>query len=65
MKKIKLLFKSGTTVDVNYSSKLFLELVEFLGKDHKVEAKNFSVNTKNLEGVFFEVSESKNQIEEN
>lgn len=55
MKKIVLLFKTGAIISVNYSSRLFTELTENLGKDHKVDAKNFSLNTKNLDGVFYEV----------
>lgn len=58
MKKINLLFKTGAIVSVGYSSKVYTELVENLGKDHKVDAKSFSVNTKNLEGVFFVVEET-------
>lgn len=58
MKTIKLLFKNGAIVSVLYSAKLFTELTENIGKDHKVNARNFSVNTKSLEGVFYEVEES-------
>lgn len=55
MKQINLLFKNGTLVSVPYSSKVYVELTENLGKDHKVEARTYSVNTKNLDGVFFVV----------
>lgn len=57
MKKIRLVFKSGAQVMVDYSAKMYGELVDNLGKDHKVEAKSYCVNTKALEGVFFEVEE--------
>ena len=56
-KSIRLLFKTGSEVKVLYSAKVFAELSENLGKDKKVEAKNFTVNTKDLTGVFFEVEE--------
>lgn len=57
MKKIMLVFKNGTTVTTNYSYAVYGEISENLGKDHKVEAKNFTVNTKALEGVFFFVED--------
>ena len=57
-KSIRLIFKTGAEVKVLYSAKIYAELSENLGKDHKVEAKNFTVNTKSLEGVFFEVEET-------
>lgn len=57
MKQLRLVFKSGNEVLVTYSSKIFTELSEFLGKDHKFEGKNFTVNTKELSGVFYEVKE--------
>ena len=56
MKKyIRLVFKTGAQVRVLYSAKIFAELTESLGKDRKVDAKNFSVNCKSLDGVFYEV----------
>lgn len=58
MKKITLVFKSGAIFSVLYSAKLFAELTDNIGKDHKVDAKNYSVNTKNLDGVFYEVEEA-------
>lgn len=54
-KSIRIIFKNGTQVVVSYSSRVYAELAENLGKDHKIDAKNFSVNTKSIEGVFFEV----------
>ena len=57
MKKIVLVFKSGVKQEVAYSSKMYGELVDNLGKDHKVEAKSYAVNCKELSGVFFEVEE--------
>ena len=55
MKQIVLVFKNGVTIPVTYSSKVYAELSDNLGKDHKVEAKNF--NTKNIDGIFFQVVE--------
>lgn len=57
MKQIVLVFKNGVTIPVTYSSKVYAELSDNLGKDHKVEAKNFTVNTKNVDGIFFQVVE--------
>ena len=58
MKKIVLVFKSGAQFTVDYSAKMYAELVDNLGKDHKVEAKSYAVNTKELSGVFFTVEEA-------
>jgi hypothetical protein len=57
MKTITLIFKSGAQIDVAYTYKVFNELQENLGKDHKMDAKNFSLNTKNLDGIFYSVTE--------
>ena len=57
-KKIRLVFKNGAQVEVLYSAKIFAELTENLGKDHKFEGKNFVVNTADLAGVFYEVEEA-------
>ena len=59
MKKIVLVFKNGVKQDVIYSSAMYKELVENLGKDHKAESKSYCVNTKELVGVFYEVEEVK------
>ena len=57
MKKIIIVFKSGAVISTGYSSKIYTELAENIGKDHKVDARNFSVNTKNIDGIFYEVEE--------
>ena len=59
MKKIVLVFKSGVKQEVIYSSKMYDEITENLGKDHKAEAKSYSVNCKELVGAFYEVEEVK------
>ena len=64
MKKILLVFKSGAEVSVDYSAKMYGELVDNLGKDHKVEAKSYAVNTKSLEGVFFYIKEEPAKAED-
>lgn len=58
MKKIVLVFKNGAIMDVAYSSKVYTEIDENLGKDHKVSAKSFAINTKNIDGVFFKVGDT-------
>lgn len=63
MKTIRLVFKSGAVVTVSYSAKVYAELDENLGKDHVVHARNFTLNTKNLEGIFFEISNEESNEE--
>jgi len=57
MKKIRILFKTGNEVCVAYSAKIFAELNDNLGKDHKAEFKNFTCNTKEIVAIFYEVEE--------
>ena len=57
-KRIRLIFKSGAITEVMYSSKAFTELCDNLGKDHVVETKNYSVNTKELQAAIFVPAEN-------
>jgi hypothetical protein len=52
-KKIQIVFKSGAVVLVQYSYAVYNELAANIGQDHKVEAKSFSANTKDIDGIFF------------
>lgn len=55
-KEIKIVFKNGVVVNTQYSYAVFKELNENMGKDHKVEVKNFSTNCKEIVGIFYEVN---------
>lgn len=57
-KSIVLVFKSGATVTTPYSYKIYQELIENIGKDHRIEGKNFVTNGKALDGVFFQAEEA-------
>lgn len=54
MKTIKIVYKSGAVVKTPYSYKIYQEMSENLGKDHRVSGKNFETNMKNIEGIYFE-----------
>lgn len=54
-KRIRIVLKSGVEVLVPYSSKFYAELDENIGKNHKAEHPSATVNTKNIDGIFFEV----------
>lgn len=55
VKKMRIIFKSGANVVTGYAYKAMQEISENVGKDHNVEAKNFTLNTKEVVGVFYEV----------
>lgn len=54
MKTIKVVYKSGAVVETPYSYKIYQEMSENLGKDHRASGKNFETNMKNIEGIYFE-----------
>lgn len=53
MKKIQVVFKSGKCIYVTYGFKAFNELIENMGKDHKVVYKDFSIMCKEVVAVNF------------
>lgn len=62
-KMIKVVFRSGAVVSTPYSYKVYQEMAENLGKDHRLSAKNFECNMKGVEGIFYEVVENTSDVE--
>ena len=52
-KQIQLVFKTGVEMKVAYGYKAFEELKEKMGKDGRVDYKDFSVSTKDIVAVNF------------
>ena len=57
-KRIRLIFKNGVVQDVLYSAKIFSELTEKIGKDVKLDYKNYSVMAKELISVIYVPAEA-------
>ena len=58
IKTIEITFKSGAQTRVAYSPKVYTEMAENLGKDHKVDAPaGYAVQMKEVAAVVYNVDE--------
>ena len=53
-KSIKIVFKSGATIEAPYSSKFYADITANIGKEHVSEHPSATVQTKEIQAVVFE-----------